>query len=98
MEELELNPETLAENPHIAAVELLEKALDVAAYSLIAAHSPGEPHTGNPSEDILSALTMAILNQIDALEATLMSYERELAHTTRRSSTARNVSDAKIPW
>ena len=98
MEDLEINPETLTENPQIAAVEILQKALEVTTYALLTAHLPREHHDGLPCKDALGAFTAAILHQIRALEATLTGYGTELAYESRRQIPASLPPGAEIPW
>ena len=98
MEEIASTPETLAENPQIAAVEILQKALEVTAFALVTAHLPAEYHTGIPCKDALGAITAAILRQIAALEGTLTCYEAELVYATRRRIPTPLTSGAEIPW
>lgn len=98
MENLELNPDTLSAYPQIGAVELLERALEVTAQSLMAAHRLDTDPLDSPREDVLCAFTAAILNQIEALEATLLCYEGELAYARRLLATDIAKSAADIPW
>jgi len=91
-----LNPQTLAENPQLAILAILEDVLEIARLAIVEAHADIWDEQSEASYHGTGAeYSVAMVHQINALEGTLAGYfeslERErLAHWRREDANKPN--------
>lgn len=68
--------EELSSRPELAILDVLERTLQLASCALLAAYKDPGDVSPTAEEEIKEAYTLAIVNQLTALELTLVRYRR----------------------